>query len=164
MNSTAMMSEVGMAERRWMRWGVIQLCWVVIGLFIAGRNIVSSVSRGAPIAWDEGVLFEMIYYLIWGLFTPVIFWFARRHHIQRRPKKIHRVRILRRKNSRIWERPVSKTNYHPLPGGPPARSSRSHFKHITRRETWNGDCPMMKVANGQSSIDRAVLTCLYWKL
>ncbi len=67
-----------------MKWGVILLCWVIIGLFIAGRNIVSSVSRGAPIAWAEGVLFELIYYLIWGLFTPVIFWFARRHHIQDR--------------------------------------------------------------------------------
>lgn len=84
----------GMTNRRrlWMRWGGILLCWVVIGLFIAGRNIVSSVSRGAPIAWDEGVLFELIYYLVWGLFTPVIFWFARRHHIQRRPQKIHRIR------------------------------------------------------------------------
>jgi hypothetical protein len=66
-------------RRFWVRWGGILLCWVVIGLLIAGRNIVSSVSRGARIAWDEGVLFELIYYLIWGLFTPVIFWFARRH-------------------------------------------------------------------------------------
>jgi hypothetical protein len=76
----------------WARWGLILFCWVVIGLFIAGRNIVFSVSRGARIAWDEGVLFELIYYLIWGLFTPVIFWFARRHHIQRLPHSIHRAR------------------------------------------------------------------------
>jgi sensor histidine kinase YesM len=74
------------------RWGVILLCWVVIGLFIAGRNIVSSISRGAPISWGEGVLFELIYYLVWGLFTPLIFWFARRHHFQRRPQKIQRMR------------------------------------------------------------------------
>src|SRR5262245_27261149 len=79
-------------RRFWVRWGGILLCWVVIGLLIAGRNIVSSVSRGARIAWDEGVLFELIYYLIWGLFTPVIFWFARRHHIQRLPISIHRAR------------------------------------------------------------------------
>jgi signal transduction histidine kinase len=74
------------------RWGVILLCWIVIGFFIAGRNIVSSVSRGARIAWDEGVLFEIIYYLIWGLLTPVIFWFARRYPLQHAPRKIHRAR------------------------------------------------------------------------
>jgi hypothetical protein len=26
MNNTAMMSEVGMAERRWMKWGLVFLC------------------------------------------------------------------------------------------------------------------------------------------
>jgi len=71
-----------------MRWGLVFLCWAVIGLFFAGRNIVSAISRGAPIAWDRGVCFEITYWLIWGLFTPVIFFFARRYRIQNR----HRTR------------------------------------------------------------------------
>ena len=79
-------------RRLWVRWGGILLCWVVIGLFFAGRNIVSSISRGEHIAWVEAVFFQLIYYLIWGLLTPAIFWFARRRHIQRRPQKIHKMR------------------------------------------------------------------------
>lgn len=81
MNNTAMMSEVGMAERRWIKWGLVFLCWVGIGVFFAGRNIVASISRGRPIAWVEIVCFELIYWLIWGLFTPAIFSFVRRYRI-----------------------------------------------------------------------------------
>jgi hypothetical protein len=39
MNNAAMMSEGGIAERRWMKWGLVCLCWVVIGLFIAGSGL-----------------------------------------------------------------------------------------------------------------------------
>ena len=82
------MREVNAAERRRIRWALIFLCWTVIGLFFAGRNIVSAISRGAPIAWARGVCFEVIYWLTWGLFTPVIFSFARRYRIQnRRPAR-----------------------------------------------------------------------------
>jgi sensor histidine kinase YesM len=55
--------------------------WATIGVIFIGRNIVSFISRGSPISWDRGLLFEMIYSLIWGLLTPLIFWYARRHHI-----------------------------------------------------------------------------------
>jgi len=81
MNNTAMMSEVGMAERRRMKWGLVFLCWVGVGVFFAGRNVVASISRGRPIAWVEIVRFELIYWLIWGLFTPAIFSFVRRYRI-----------------------------------------------------------------------------------
>jgi len=81
MNHKAMMSEVSMAERRWMKWGLVFLCWLGIGVFFAGRNVVVSISRGRPIAWVEIVCFELIYWLIWGLFTPAIFSFVRRYRI-----------------------------------------------------------------------------------
>jgi signal transduction histidine kinase len=81
MNNTAMMSEAGMAERRWMKWGLVFLCWAGVGVFFAGRNVVASISRGRPIAWVEIVCFELIYWLIWGLFTPAIFSFVRRYRI-----------------------------------------------------------------------------------
>jgi hypothetical protein len=81
MNDTAMTSEAGMAERRWMKWGLVFLCWAGVGVFFAGRNVVASISRGRPIAWGEIVCFELIYWLIWGLFTPVIFSFVRRYRI-----------------------------------------------------------------------------------
>jgi len=84
MNNAAMMSEAGAAERRRMKWGLVFLGWAIIGSFFAGRNIVASVSRGRPIAWDEGVFFELIYWMIWGLLTPLIFRFAQRHHMQNR--------------------------------------------------------------------------------
>ncbi len=77
----------------WRRWLLVFLCWVFIGCFFAGRNIVVSMSRGQPIiAWAESVCIELVYWLIWGLFTPLIFRFARRHHLQRWPQKIHRLR------------------------------------------------------------------------
>ena len=81
MNNTAMTSEAGKAERRWMKWGLVFLCWAGVGVFFAGRNVVASISRGRPIAWVEIVGFELIYWLIWGLFTPVIFSFVRRYRI-----------------------------------------------------------------------------------
>jgi hypothetical protein len=59
--------------RLWRRWRLVFLGWTVIGLLLAGRNIVAAISRGRPIFWEEDVLFELIYYLIWGLFTQVIF-------------------------------------------------------------------------------------------
>src|SRR4030095_11640548 len=62
------------------------------------------------------------------------------------------MRFLHLKNSRIWEMQISITDYRSLPSGPPARSSSSHFKHITRRETRNGGCTMCTTAIGQSSI------------
>jgi two-component system, LytTR family, sensor kinase len=58
----------------------------VIGLFFAGRNIISTLSRGLSVAWDQGVLFEITYWLIWGLYTPLIFRFARRFHLQNQPR------------------------------------------------------------------------------
>jgi len=45
MNNTAMMSEAGMAERRWMKWGLVFLCWLGAGVFFAGSNVVASISR-----------------------------------------------------------------------------------------------------------------------
>src|SRR5262249_51319282 len=60
--------------------------------------------------------------------------------------------FLRHKNSRIWEKPISKTNYPPLPGKWPARSKLSHFNHITNLETWNRGCSLLVATNGQSSI------------
>ena len=81
------MKEAFTVERYWFRWGLILLCWLAIGLFFAGRNIVSFLSRGVPIAWAEGVLFQIIYYLVWGLFTPLIFWIAKRYEILRQQKR-----------------------------------------------------------------------------
>jgi len=66
----------------------------VIGLFFAGRNIVSAISRGAPVAWATGVCFEMIYWLIWGLYTPIIFWFAGRYRIQNSRRAWSALRLL----------------------------------------------------------------------
>jgi two-component system, LytTR family, sensor kinase len=76
------MSEASRAERHWVSGGLVFLGWAIIGLFFASRNIVSAISRGAPIAWATGVCFELIYWLIWGLFTPAIFWFVQHHRIQ----------------------------------------------------------------------------------
>jgi sensor histidine kinase YesM len=76
------MKEAVSKNRRWFKWALVFGGCAVTGVFFALRNIVSSVSRGAPIAWDRGVLFELVYWLVWGLFTPLIFRFARRYRIE----------------------------------------------------------------------------------
>jgi len=81
----------------------------------------------------------------------LIAWRALHHSTEEVLRRLTLVR-LSEENSRIWERRISKTNYRSLPSAPPARSNRSLFKHITRRETRNGGCSVFTVANGQSSI------------
>lgn len=77
-----------------MKLGAIFGGWTLIGLFFAGRNIVSAISRGAPIVWDRSVYFEIIYWIIWGLFTPVIYWFVRRYPIQQQRRTQGMLRLL----------------------------------------------------------------------
>src|SRR5437870_4043276 len=70
-------------EGRAVLWGVILVCWTVLALFFTGRNIVLFISRGQPIDWARGILFEFIYWYLWALFTPLVFWLARRLPLER---------------------------------------------------------------------------------
>jgi two-component system LytT family sensor kinase len=71
-------------KRRWSRWSILFVSFTLIGLLFAGRNIVAFISRGRSIDWGPGVLFEIIYWYLWALFTPLIFWYAGRFPIERR--------------------------------------------------------------------------------
>lgn len=70
----------------WIKWRVIFLGWAIIGLFFVGRNIVQQVSRGQPIAWHRAILFEMIYWMLWGALMPLIFRVARRFPVEDKHK------------------------------------------------------------------------------
>jgi two-component system LytT family sensor kinase len=65
------------------RWGVVFLGWTAVGLFFAGKNVVVFINRGSPIQWSRAVTFELIYWYVWALFTPLILWFARRFSLKR---------------------------------------------------------------------------------
>jgi sensor histidine kinase YesM len=78
------MEDRGTTEEYGIRWSVVYIGCTAIGIIFIGRNIVSLISRGSPVAWDRVLIFEMIYWLLWGLLTPLIFWYARRHRIDRR--------------------------------------------------------------------------------
>jgi two-component system LytT family sensor kinase len=56
---------------------VILLAWTVLALFFTCRNIVLFIARGVPVDWARGVLFEIIYWYLWALFTPLVFRVAR---------------------------------------------------------------------------------------
>lgn len=64
-------------------WGVVLVCWTVLALFFTGRNIVLFISRGQPVDWARGILFEFIYWYLWAVFTPLVFWLARRLPVER---------------------------------------------------------------------------------
>jgi len=70
----------------WIKWRVIFLGWTIIGLFFVGRNIVSAVSRGQMLAWHRAILFEIIYWQLWAVWTPLIFRVARRFRIEGKNK------------------------------------------------------------------------------
>jgi signal transduction histidine kinase len=73
----------GARRRRVPLWGVIFACWTVLALFFTGRNIALFISRGQQIDWARGVLFEIIYWYLWALFTPLVFWLARKLSLER---------------------------------------------------------------------------------
>jgi len=59
-------------------WPLSFIAWTLIGAFFIGRNLVLYRTRGVPIAWDRGVLFELVYWYTWALLTPLVFRIARR--------------------------------------------------------------------------------------
>lgn len=68
-------------RRVWIRWGIVFFGWTIIGAFFVSRNIVSTLSRGQAIAWHRHILFELLYWYIWALLTPLIFRLADRYRI-----------------------------------------------------------------------------------
>src|SRR5215213_5507846 len=76
--------ENDMSHRLRLKWIFIILCWSLIAVFFAARNIVSVISLGQPVLWSRGVFAEIIYWEIWALLTPLIFWFARRFPLERK--------------------------------------------------------------------------------
>lgn len=64
-------------------WVVILLAWTVLALFFTCRNLVLFIARGQPIDWARGVLFEIIYWYLWALFTPLVFRIARQLPLER---------------------------------------------------------------------------------
>lgn len=72
------------SARRGIRWSLVFLGWACLGLFFTSRNIVVSLTRGQPIAWHRAILFEMLFWLVWGLLTPLIFFLAERFRIERK--------------------------------------------------------------------------------
>src|SRR3989449_9991703 len=77
------MKEEASLGRRGVGWRGVLICWSLIAVLFTTRNIVQSVSGGQSIRWGPGVLFEGIYWYIWALLTPLIFWFARRSRVER---------------------------------------------------------------------------------
>jgi two-component sensor histidine kinase len=70
-------------ERRWFKLSLLAVGWTIIGCFYAARNIVVSVSQGRAIEWSRIVLYEIIYWQVLIVLTPVILWFARRFPVSR---------------------------------------------------------------------------------
>src|ERR1043165_3143669 len=68
-------------EQHWTRWSLIFLGWTCLGLFFISRNVVLALSRGRTPDWVQGILFEMIFWQLWALMTPLIFSFLRRWRI-----------------------------------------------------------------------------------
>ncbi len=77
------MEEESSLEKRGLGWRGLLICWTLIAVLFTTRNIVQSVSGGQSIRWGPGVLFEIIYWYIWALLTPLIFWFARHFRVER---------------------------------------------------------------------------------
>ena len=75
--------EGGSLVKRGVGWRGLLICWTLIAVLFTTRNIVQSVSGGQSIRWGPGVLFEIIYWYVWALLTPLIFWFARHFRLER---------------------------------------------------------------------------------
>lgn len=80
------MKEEASLGRRRVGWRGILICWTLIAVLFTARNVVQSVSGGQSIRWGPGVLFEVIYWYIWALLTPLIFWFASHFRLERKAR------------------------------------------------------------------------------
>jgi signal transduction histidine kinase len=73
-------------EKRWVRWALIFGCWTLVGSFYATRPYLSVLSQGnvesSPEVWRV-LVGNLADAYTWALFTPLIFWLARRFRFPR---------------------------------------------------------------------------------
>ena len=64
------------------RWAALFLIWTAIGLFFVGQSMVRRMMFDMPFEWRGMLGYEMIYWYVWALLTPVVLWFTRAHPIR----------------------------------------------------------------------------------
>lgn len=56
--------------------------WILFGLLEATGTYLSSRASSYPLPFDTAILANMPFWLIWALFTPIVFWLAHRFSFQ----------------------------------------------------------------------------------
>jgi two-component system LytT family sensor kinase len=69
--------------RRSSGWLLILGFWTLPGLFFVSETYLAFALNGAPITWNQAILFELPGWYIWGLLAPLIAWLAQRVPIAR---------------------------------------------------------------------------------
>lgn len=69
------------AEATNVRWGYVWLAWAAVALVFSSQNVVGALASGTAIAWDWAVYHEVLYWAVWGVLTPLVVRWARRHRL-----------------------------------------------------------------------------------
>jgi len=77
------MKDADTTGRRWVGWGAVLVGWTLIGLFFIGRNSIMFAGKGMAVPWARTFSFELTYWYLWALLTPLILWLARRLPVDR---------------------------------------------------------------------------------
>ncbi|MFH0991734.1 MAG: histidine kinase [bacterium] len=71
-------------EYRLVRWLLVWLIWTLVGLFFASQAYVwyADILKSS-ISWSRAIQINLPFYYLWALFTPIIFWLAKRFRFER---------------------------------------------------------------------------------
>ena len=71
------------AQKRWVKWLLIYVAWMVPAVLFASQMYVSWSSAGKPISWWIAYRDQLVYSWLWATATPLILHLARRFPIER---------------------------------------------------------------------------------
>jgi two-component system LytT family sensor kinase len=70
-------------EQRWVKWGLIFVCWTAFALFFASQNYLLQTRFGRPIDAKDILAIWMLCGYSWCSVTPFVLWLARRFPLER---------------------------------------------------------------------------------
>jgi two-component system LytT family sensor kinase len=70
-------------QMKWMKWGIISLCWTALALIFTGQTYVNQASSTDTIHWKMPLAIELCWAYSWYIVTPLILQLLNRFPLQR---------------------------------------------------------------------------------
>ena len=76
------MKDEALVQRRWVRWGLIFVCWTMYGLFFASQEIEQQFYNQRPVLWKQSLAIWLVCGYVWAVLTPAILYLSERFRIE----------------------------------------------------------------------------------